>query len=123
MCDVSAREEHTPAQAGFWQIAEWDEETTEHDAQVWIVGGHVDADQGRAQHADLSLVAALGDWTGRRYDFHWCIDRVPGFTVNINRTLDNIHSKGWCEAQMEARTNVPTAWELASRSVEKRNLS
>ena len=41
-----------------------------------MVGGQVDADQGRAQHADLSL-AALGDWTGRRYDFHWCIDRVP----------------------------------------------
>ena len=61
---------------GFWQTAEWDEETTEHAAQVWIVGGHVDVDQGRAQLADLSL-AALGDWTGRRYDFHWCIDRVP----------------------------------------------
>ena len=63
---------------GFWQTAEWDEETTEHAAQVWMVGGHVDADQGSAQHAgsDLSL-AALGDWTGLRYDFHWCIDRVP----------------------------------------------
>ena len=41
-----------------------------------MVGGHVDADQGRAQHADLSL-AALGDWTGRQYNFHLCIDRVP----------------------------------------------
>ena len=43
---------------------------------VWMVGGPVVADQGCAQHADLSL-AALGDWTGRQYDFHWCIDRVP----------------------------------------------
>ena len=51
---------------GFWQtaLAEWDagERNNEHAAQVWMVGGQVDADQGRAQHADLSL-AALGDWT------------------------------------------------------------
>ena len=48
------------------------------------MGGHVDADQGRAQLADLSL-AALGDWTGRRYDFHWCIDRVgiPFFPAGL----------------------------------------
>ena len=57
---------------GLWQTAERDEEMTEHAAQVWMVGGQVNADQGRAQHADLSL-AALGDWTGLLYDFHWCI--------------------------------------------------
>ena len=44
---------------GFWQTAEWDEDKTEHAAQVWMVGGQVDADQGRAQHADLSLAALL----------------------------------------------------------------
>ena len=32
-----------------------------------MVGGQVDADQGRAQHRDVDLrLAALGDWTGRR---------------------------------------------------------
>ena len=61
---------------GFWQKAEWDEEKTEHAAQIWMVGGPVAADRIGAQHSYLGL-AALGDWTGRRYDFHWCIDRVP----------------------------------------------
>ena len=36
---------------GFWQTAEWDEKTTEHAAQVWMVGGHVNTDPGRAQLA------------------------------------------------------------------------
>jgi hypothetical protein len=34
------------------------------------------AEWGSAQHIDLGLVA-LGDWTGRRYDFHWCTDQAP----------------------------------------------
>ncbi len=65
---------------GFWQHAKWDEETTD---QVWMVDGQVDTDSGSTHHTNLSL-AALGDWAGRLYDFHWCTD---------NRTRDNIRSK------------------------------
>ncbi len=52
---------------GFWQYAKWDEKTTEHAAQVWMVDGQVIADRGGAHHTDFSL-AALGDRTGRRTD-------------------------------------------------------
>jgi len=61
---------------GFWQSAKWDEEKTEHAAQVWMLGGQIVADRESTHHTDLSL-AALGNWTGRRYDFHWCTDQVP----------------------------------------------
>ena len=54
---------------GFWQSAKWDEEKTEHAAQVWMLGGQIVADRDSTHHTDLSL-AALGNWTGRRYDFH-----------------------------------------------------
>ncbi len=61
---------------GFWQSAKWDEEKTEHAARVWKLGGQLVADRDSAHHMDLSL-AALGNWTGRQYDFHWCTDQVP----------------------------------------------
>ncbi len=58
------------------QNAKWDEEKTKHAAQVWMVGGQIVADRDNAHHTDLSL-AALGNWTGLLYDFHWCTDQVP----------------------------------------------
>ena len=61
---------------GFWQNAKWDEEKTEHATQVWVLDGQIVADKDSAHHTDLNL-AALGNWTGRGYDFHWCTDQVP----------------------------------------------
>ena len=61
--------------SGFWQKAEWDEQTSEHAAQIWLLGGSA-AERTSAPPIYLSL-HALGDWTSRRYDFHWCLGRVP----------------------------------------------
>ncbi len=41
-----------------------------------MVGGQIVADRDSVHHTDLSL-AALGNWTGLLYDFHWCTDQVP----------------------------------------------
>ena len=79
-----------------------------------MVGGQIVADRDSAHHTDLSL-AALGNWTGLQYDFDWCC------TVNINRTRDNIRSKDWWEVKMGAQIDVLVVWELASRSVYRRN--
>jgi hypothetical protein len=40
------------------------------------VRGPVAAERMGAQYSDINL-ASLGDWTGRLFDFHWCIERVP----------------------------------------------
>jgi hypothetical protein len=40
------------------------------------LGGQLVADRDCAHHTDLSL-ATLGNWTGLRYDFHWCTDQMP----------------------------------------------
>jgi ribonuclease HI len=61
--------------AGFWQNAEWDSRTSEHAAQLWLLEESVPGCI-KAPKIGLSL-EALGDWSGRRYDFHWCNDRVP----------------------------------------------
>ena len=112
---------------GFWQNAKWDEEKTEHAAQVWMLGGQIAADRDSAHHTDLSL-AALGNWTGRRYDFHWCIDQVPT-ALKLHRehqqdarqyTFQGLVGTHW-EAQMGAQIEVLVVWELASRSVYRRN--
>ncbi len=41
-----------------------------------MAGGQIVAYRDSAHHTDLSL-EALGNWTGRRYDFHWCTEQVP----------------------------------------------
>jgi hypothetical protein len=61
--------------AGFWQNAEWDSRTSEHDAQILLLGESAPGCI-KAPNIDLSL-EAMGDWSSRRYDFHWCNDRVP----------------------------------------------
>ncbi len=61
--------------AGFWLNAEWDSRTSEHAAQIWLLGESAPGCI-KAPYIDLSL-EALGDWSSRRYDFHWCKDRVP----------------------------------------------
>ena len=62
---------------GFWQNAEWDCRASEHAAQIWLFGDS-EPESIHASRIDLSL-EALGDWSNRRYDFHWChdSDRVP----------------------------------------------
>jgi hypothetical protein len=120
---------------GFWQKAEWDEEKTEHAAaQIWMMGGPVAADRIGAQHSDLSL-AALGDWTGRRYDFHWCIDGVPRVLRLYRQHQQGLvpqYEAGWtcdssesdCPADMAIHSNLcmadgpTTAFQDCDRSIE-----
>jgi hypothetical protein len=58
---------------GFWQLAKWDEEKSEHAAQVWMVGGQFD----RGMCSTSTSVSQLWE-TGLAllYDFHWCTDQV-----------------------------------------------
>ena len=57
--------------SGFWQTAEWDESPSAHPAQIWLVDGRI-LPPNDSTHASIVFSASLGDWTGRRYDFHWC---------------------------------------------------
>jgi hypothetical protein len=58
--------------AGFWQNAEWDCQTSEHAAQLWLLGDSA-PERINEPYIDLSL-EALGDWSSRRHDFQRCRD-------------------------------------------------
>jgi hypothetical protein len=59
---------HAP---GYWETAEWDEQPSHHPAQLWLMDGPTRS-RGASAHFSVLCSASLGDWTGRRYDFHSC---------------------------------------------------
>ena len=58
---------------GCWQHADWDEQPSAHPAQIWLLEPSLCLSTSGANASGHSLIlnsTMLGDWTGRRYDFH-----------------------------------------------------
>ena len=61
---------------GGWQRAEWDEQQSTYPAQIWLLDPRVSGFSTSA-HSSVLTSTTLGDWSGRRYDFHQDGEQIP----------------------------------------------
>jgi len=61
---------------GGWQRAEWDEQQSAYPAQIWLLDPSNSGVNASAHSSVLSSIT-LGDWSGRRYDFHHDGTQIP----------------------------------------------
>jgi hypothetical protein len=71
-CATLSSKSNVVHEAACWADAKWDVHPAHSASQIWKVEPIFATDT-----IHLNIPQLLGNWEGRRYDFHWCHEQTP----------------------------------------------